>query len=94
MRKTEICRKLVFDDRGTGHEVRYYITADDLTGENGELVCENYGIGISSSDWGESAVRGITPLRGSVERLADEIACGDVTPAGLRDAVEQWLSLL
>ena len=91
MRKTEVCRKLVYDELGNGHELRYYITAEDLIGENGDIVCENYGIGVSSPDWGESAVRAITPLRGSIERLAAAAARGDVTPAGLRDAVEQWL---
>lgn len=91
MRKTEVCRKIVHDELGTAHELRYYITAEDITAESGELICENYGLGVFSPDWGESAVRGITPLRGSIERLAEAAASGDVTPAGLRDAVEQWL---
>ena len=93
MRNTEVCRKLVYDERGAAHEVRYYITAEDMTGEDGEVVCENYGLGVSSPDWGESTVRGITPLRERIERLAAEAVCAEVTPAGLRDAVEQWLSL-
>ncbi len=93
MRNTEVCRKLIYDDRGAAHEVCYYITVEDLTGEDGEVVCENYGLGASSQDWGESVVRGITPFRESIERLAAAVVCGDVTPAGLRDAVEQWISL-
>ena len=65
--------------------VRYYLLAEDR--EDGT---ETYGIGVEYA--GETAeIPNITPLQYRIQKLAQMLIRGLVTPTTLHDVTEDWL---
>lgn len=65
--------------------VRYYLLAEDR--EDGT---ETYGIGVEYA--GETVeIPNITPFLHRIQKLAEALMRGLVTPATLRDVTEDWL---
>lgn len=65
--------------------VRYYLLA-----EAGEDGTETYGISVEYA--GEAAeIPNITPFQHRIQKLAEALMQGCVTPATLRDVTEDWL---
>ena len=65
--------------------VRYYLLAEDREDET-----ETYGIGVEYA--GEIAeLPNITPFQHRIQKLAEALMQGCVTPATLRDVTEDWL---
>ena len=66
--------------------LEYYLLAEEL-GEQGE----NYGVGVSWAGDALCAVQAITPSQGKIMGLVCELMRCGVTPAALRDVVDDWL---
>ena len=67
------------------HPIRYYLLA-----EAGEDGTETYGIGVEYA--GETAeIPNITPFQHRIQKLAEALMQGCVTPTTLRDVAEDWL---
>ena len=65
--------------------VRYYLLAEAHEDET-----EIYGIGVEYA--GETAeIPNITPFQHRIQKLAETLMQGCVTPATLRDVTEDWL---
>ena len=65
--------------------IRYYLLA-----EAGEDGTETYGIGVEYA--GETAeITNITPFQHRIQKLAEALMQGCVTPTTLRDVAEDWL---
>ena len=65
--------------------IRYYLLA-----EAGEDGTETYGIGVAYA--GETAeIPNITPFQHRIQKLAEALMQGCVTPTTLRDVAEDWL---
>ena len=65
--------------------IRYYLLA-----EAGEDGTETYGIGVEYA--GETAeIPNITPFQHRIQKLAEALMQGCVTPTTLRDVAEDWL---
>lgn len=63
--------------------IEYYPLTDEFGSQ-----CESYGIGISSADGEETAVHGITLSQGKILWLVSALMEHTVTPATLRDVVD------
>ena len=63
---------------------RYYLLEED--GED----CGAYGVQVELAGE-EASVRDLSPARQRVLELAEAMARGAVTPAALRDVVDDWL---
>ena len=65
--------------------IRYYLLAEDREDET-----ETYGIGVEYA--GETAeIPNITPFQHRIQKLAEALMQGCVTPTTLRDVAEDWL---
>ena len=65
--------------------IRYYLLA-----EAGEDGTETYGIGVEYA--GETAeIPNSTPCQHRIQKLAEALMQGCVTPTTLRDVAEDWL---
>ena len=62
----------------------------DLLAEAGEDGTETYGVGVEYA--GETAeIPNITPFQHRIQKLAEALMQGCVTPTTLRDVAEDWL---
>jgi len=68
------------------HSVSYYLLADEC----GELG-ENYGVAIEDREGETSHVAGITPSQCRILGLVSALMKYAVTPATLRDVIEDWI---
>ena len=91
MRKVMICGKTAEAEDGHLRKYCYYITADELSDESGEIEVEAYGVGVSSGEK-ESNARALTMSASKAEHLADTLARNLVTPSTLLDIVEDLLA--
>lgn len=92
MRHIEICRKyshLCADKQST---IIYYITVDEVNDADADIYLENYGIGITIAESGETRIiPNITFSKTEILLLAALLASHLVTPVTLGDVVEDWL---
>ena len=65
--------------------VRYYLLAEDREDET-----ETYGVGVEYAGEIEE-LPNITPFQHRIQKLAEALMQGCVTPATLRDVTEDWL---
>ena len=78
------------DQAGARRSYDYYITIDEM--EVGPFACESYGIRVAQRESGESAaVHNVTCSIQRIDELSQRVLDGQVTPATLRDVVEDWL---
>nr|WP_325253083.1 DUF6514 family protein [uncultured Oscillibacter sp.] len=68
-----------------GAEVCYYLVAEEMAG------VERYGIQVCYGDETET-VADITSSQRQIQLLLDALVWGGVTPAAVRDVVEDWLN--
>ena len=92
MRQMEICRKRTRLDTESDCTLVYYITVDDLTEPHSGMELESFGVGVTICENGETGiVPNVTFSKTGVLTLADLLAFHLVTPATVRDIVEDWL---
>ena len=89
MRELLVKRVALPDGSGGSRRYDYYITVDRR--ELGGFCCESYGIRVAREDGQSAAVRDITCSIPRIDALSRLVAEGGVTPATLRDVVEDWL---
>ena len=70
-----------------GRAVTYYLLAEEL-----EIPGEYYGVGVESAGGERVSVPGITVSQSRIAELVGLLIRGAVTPATLRDVVEDWLA--
>lgn len=77
---------------GIKHSFDYYILIDQMDTRGG-LACESYGIKIAGAGQsGDAAqVSNITTSISRIDELAELLTRNFVTPASLRDVVDDWL---
>ena len=68
-----------------GAAVRYYLVVEETAG------VERYGIQVCYGDETET-VADITSSQRQIQSLLDALTRGGVTPAAVRDVVEDWLN--
>ncbi|MEQ2442860.1 DUF6514 family protein [Pseudoflavonifractor sp. CLA-AP-H29] len=75
-----------------GRAVRcdYYILIDQME-VGGSFACESYGVGIAESDGERVDLPNITTSAARIDELMELLTRNAVTPASLRDVVEDWL---
>jgi hypothetical protein len=93
MRKLEFCRKFLDPGGECNFEIVYYITVDEIL-SNGDIVMENYGVGIVLENGEEDIVRGITANAAKIEHILNLLANGTVTPICLRDILCDVLEVI
>jgi len=93
MRKIDVYSKNLTDEKGKNHCLRYYITAEDVSGIPETLFFESYGLGVETENWGAAEVRGVTCMRSKIELFAAMAAAASVTPASLIDAVDEFMKM-
>jgi len=92
MREIEYCRKCFETECGNSHEIVYYITVDDVLG-NDQIVFENYGVGVKLENGEDEKIRGVTIYAKKIEMILEFIANGTVTPVALKDVLYDLLEL-
>ena len=69
---------------------RYGLLVEDIEADG--FHCESYGVVVTDAADGQEAVcRHVSVNAGEVTRLLELLARNGVTPATLRDVVEDWL---
>lgn len=79
---------------GENCRVQYYILAEEAEAA-GAMLCESYGIrvAVSGAHRAQSeSVRHITMRASVIDRLVHKMAEYLVTPAALRDVIEDWMA--
>ena len=78
-------------ESGNGYGFRYYILIDEMD-IGGGFACESYGVKVACADGPEEAsVPNITTSVSRIDALVELLRRNAVTPATLRDVVEDWL---
>ena len=90
MRERVVCTKQVEGEEGDAVRYRYSILIDEM--DVGPFSCESYGVKIAQEPTGPSAVVAhVTTSIPRIDELMELLTRNSVTPAGLRDVVEDWL---
>ena len=90
IRELFVCTKQGEDQTGGPVRYRYSILIDEM--DVGPFSCESYGVRIAQVPEGPSAVVAhVTTSIPRIDELMDLLTRNIVTPAGLRDVVEDWL---
>ena len=90
-----LMRELLVDDRReTGEDgrecrYRYYILVGEMP--LGGLSCESYGVKVVGEDGEEASVPDITVSAGRIDALLELLSRNSVSPAALRDVIDDWL---
>jgi len=92
MREVLYARKQEESEGGENYRFTYYLLVEEVTGGKG-LICENYGVKISSDDENgdQIAIENITMSFNKIEQLLKLLADNFVTPVSLPDILEDWL---
>lgn len=75
-------------------QLQYYILAEEVGVAEG-ILCESYGIRIVLSNLEEiqsESLKNITFRAAAIDQLVHKMAEHLVTPAALRDVVEDWIA--
>ena len=91
MREYTAHKKNILTAVGKQREITYFIVAEELTGEDGRVVCECYGAAVGDDLGEKNTVKAITVSHGQIKALVEELAHNDVLPTELPDAVENLL---
>lgn len=75
---------------GSVVECSYYILIDQME-VGGSFACESYGVGVATRDGGRVDLPNITTSAARIDELIELLTRNAVTPASLRDVVEDWL---
>ena len=90
IRELFVCTEQGEDQTGGPVRYRYSILIDEM--DVGPFSCESYGVRIAQVPEGPSAVVAhVTTSIPRIDELMDLLTRNIVTPAGLRDVVEDWL---
>ena len=93
MRELFVTREQLTGETGADISLDYYVLVEEA--RLGEVFCcETYGVRIARTDGTEEAsVANITPSTRRIDELMERLVRGGVTPATLRDVVEDWLAV-
>ena len=70
--------------------LRYYVLVDELELGQG-MLCESYGVKVTTPDGEEASVRNITVRPERIDRLLELLQRNQVPPVALRDVIDDWL---
>ncbi len=87
-------KKRIVKPDGSSAEVSYSIVAEILSGEDGQPVCECYGISAHSSCGEKAVVRAVTISLKQIQEMIHLLAENDVLPMQLSESVENCLDRL
>ncbi len=87
-------KKTITKTDGSEIEVSYFIVSEELTGEDGQPVCECYGISLCSSCGERAMVRTVTVSLRQIESLLRMLARNEVLPMELSEAIENCIDQL
>lgn len=92
MRHIEICRKTSQLNADKESTIIYYITVDQVNDADAGIDLENYGVGVTIAESGETKIiPNITFSKTEILLLAALLATHLVTPVTVGDVVEDWL---
>lgn len=94
MKEYLVNKKKIAKPDGNLVEVSYSIVSEILTGEDGNPVCECYGISVQSGSGEKSVVRTVTISLRQVKEIIHLLEQNDVLPVQLSESVENCLELL
>lgn len=78
------------DQEGRPRRYTYSILVDEM--DVGPFSCESYGVIVKESTQGQAAVvPHITTSVSRIDELMELLTRNAVTPAGLKDVIEDWL---
>ena len=77
------------DQRGEERRYAYYVVIDEM--DVGPFSCESYGLRVEERGGESAVVPHITCSIPRIDELCELVAEGGVTPATLRDVVNDWL---
>ncbi len=90
MRELLVCTKEAEDQAGEKRRYTYSILIGEM--DVGAFRCESYGVKIRDETTGRLAVvPDVTVKIPRIDELMDLLTRNTVTPAGLRDVIEDWL---
>ena len=75
---------------GSTVQCDYYVLIDQME-VGGSFVCESYGVGIAIPGGERTDLPNITTSAARIDELMELMIRNAVTPASLRDVVEDWL---
>jgi len=84
----------IISDEGRQYKLNYHLIAEDVSGNDGELVFENYGISICLESEGKEeniVVPNITVDALRIQELLVLLSENLVTPVSVLDVIEDWL---
>ncbi|MEL4105739.1 DUF6514 family protein [Oscillospiraceae bacterium WX1] len=88
----EICQKLLSFEEKPAQTLVYFITIEDTADKDDGICCENYGVGVTVAESGETAlVSNVTFSQTDILILADLLASHLVTPTTMQDVISDWL---
>lgn len=75
---------------GSTVQCDYYVLIDQIE-VGGSFACESYGVGIAIPGGERTDLPNITTSAARIDELMELLTRNAVTPASLRDVVEDWL---
>lgn len=88
MRELKIAENDILRDDGSRLTVRYCILAEDLRREDGQVVCEGYGVKLSTNRGDENSARTITTSLRRIRRVIEGLHRNFVLPMELNYVLE------
>ncbi len=90
MRELLVCSRRAQGQEGQEHRYTYSILIDEM--DVGSFRCESYGVKIAESPTGALAVvPNVTVSIPRIDELMERLVRNVVTPAALKDVIEDWL---
>lgn len=90
MREMTVCTRGVEDEKGRTRRYCYSILIDEMN--VGEFNCESYGVRIREEGTGRAAMAShVTTSIPRIDELMELLTRNAVTPAGLREVLDDWL---
>lgn len=90
MRELPVCTKEALDQEGRTRRYDYSILIDEM--DVGRFCCESYGVKIAEAPEGSVALAAhVTTSIPRIDELMELLTRNVVTPAGLRDVIDDWL---
>lgn len=91
MRELLVETKSEEDAQGEACECSYYVLVDEMEVAGG-FACESYGVKVALAGGGqEVSIPNITTSVTRIDELMELLTRNFVTPATLRDVIEDWL---
>ena len=94
MESSFFVRSEFLSEEGQKFELTYELIAEDVTGADGKLICENYGVAVRMESGDEQTyieVPNITVDQTRILNLLVLLSVHQVTPTAVCDVLDDWL---